>query len=269
MAKERSAEIGIFGGSGFYSFADGTIDEVWIDTPYGAPSDRIAICTVAGRQVAFLPRHGRGHTLPPHAVNYRANLWAFYELGVERVIAPSAVGSLRADIHPGTFVVNDQFIDRTSGRVDTFYDGPVVTHVSTAEPYCPHLRALAIESIARKEIALRETGTVVVIQGPRFSTKAESLWFSRMGWDIVNMTQYPEVTLARELGMCYVTVSLVTDYDAGVVGDGHEHVEAVNVVEVLARNTDNVKSVLRAMLERMPVERTCSCSKALDFARME
>jgi 5'-methylthioadenosine phosphorylase len=268
MAQAERAEVGIFGGSGFYSFAEGAVEEVWIDTPYGPPSDRVALCSIAGRKIAFLPRHGREHTLPPHAVNYRANIWAFHSLGIQRVIAPSAVGSLNAQIHPGAFVVNDQFVDRTSGRRDTFYDGPAVTHISTAEPYCPHLRALAIETITEQNIPVRGSGTVVVIQGPRFSTKAESRWFTSMGWDIVNMTQYPEIVLARELGMCYVTISLVTDYDAGVTADGQTHVEAVDVVAVLKKNTENIKAVLGAMLKRLPMERTCDCAKALDFARI-
>ena len=268
MSEAPRAQIGIFGGSGFYSFAEGPIEEVVIETPHGSPSDAIALCEVAGQQVAFLPRHGRRHTIPPHAVNYRANLWAFRELGVTRVIAPSAVGSLSANIHPGMFVVNDQFIDRTTGRKDTFYDGPEVTHVSTAEPYCPQLRSLAIDAINGHGIPLQEHGTVVVIQGPRFSTKAESQWFTRAGFDIVNMTQYPEVALARELAMCYVTVSLVTDYDAGIAGNVDEHVEATDVVAVLKKNTENVKRVLRTMLESMPPERKCNCIDALKFAKM-
>ena len=268
MTELKQAEIGIFGGSGFYSFAEGAVDEVWVDTPYGSPSDKIGLCTVAGRRVAFLPRHGRDHHLPPHEVNYRANVWAFQHLGVERIIAPSAVGSLNAAIHPGMFVVNDQFVDRTSGRKDTFYNGPIVTHVSTAEPYCPELRTLAIEAVKRNGVPLQATGTAVIIQGPRFSTKAESRWFTHMGWDIVNMTQYPEVALARELAMCYVTVSLVTDYDAGVVDGSEGHVEATDVVAVLKQNTENVKRVLRSMLEELPNTRTCTCGDALQFARM-
>lgn len=267
MAEQR-AEIGIFGGSGFYSFAESEVEEVWVDTPYGAPSDKVALCRVAGRKVAFLPRHGRDHHIPPHAINYRANLWALRELGVTRVIAPSAVGSLNADIHPGMFVVNDQFVDRTSGRKDTFYDGPVVTHISSAEPYCPVLRSVAIESIRACGIPHRETGTAVIIQGPRFSSKAESRWFTAMGWDVVTMTQYPEVILARELAMCYVTVSLVTDYDAGVVGGGGEHVEAHDVLAVLKKNSENVKRVLGAMLATIPVDRACGCAAALAAARM-
>ena len=212
---QHTAEIGIFGGSGFYDFAEGEVEEIKVDTPYGPPSDKIALMTVAGRRVAFLPRHGRTHSLPPHKVPYKANLWAFQSLGVTRVLSPSAVGSLQAHIAPGDFVINDQFVDRTTGRADTFYDGPLVTHISSAEPYCPQLRALAVAAARQNAISVHETGTSVVIQGPRFSSKAESRWFTQMGWDIVTMTQYPEVILARELALCYVTISLVTDYDAG------------------------------------------------------
>lgn len=267
---QNRAEIGVFGGSGFYEFAEGAVKEVKVETPYGAPSDKVALCTVAGKRVAFLPRHGKEHSLPPHKINYRANLWAFKELGVTRVIAPNAVGSLQAKIAPGDFVINDQFVDRTTGRADTFYDGPIVTHVSTAEPYCPVLRKLAIESTKLNGVPVHETGTCVVIQGPRFSTKAESRWFSQMGWEIINMTQYPEVALARELAMCYVNISLITDFDAGVVSESGEHVESADVMAVLAKNNANVKRVIRTMLERMPAAREgCSCADALKFARIE
>jgi 5'-methylthioadenosine phosphorylase len=264
----HQAEIGIFGGSGFYEFAEGAVDEIEVETPYGAPSDKIALCVVAGRRVAFLPRHGKQHTIPPHKINYRANLWAFKKLGVTRIIAPNAVGSLNADYAPGTFAINDQFVDRTAGRADTFYDGPQVTHVSTAEPYCPELRSLAINATLVEHVPVRKTATCVIIQGPRFSTKAESRWFSRAGWEIINMTQYPEVALARELAMCYVNISLVTDYDAGVVIPGKAHVEAKDVLAVLAQNTANVKRVIKYMIEHFPQARGCTCAEALKFAQM-
>ena len=177
----HTAEIGIFGGSGFYDFAEGDVEEISVDTPYGPPSGPIALMTVAGRQVAFLPRHGKGHTLPPHKVPYRANLWAFKSLGITRVLAPSAVGSLQPNIAPGDFVVNDQFVDRTNSRADTFFDGPEVTHVSSADAYCPQMRQLAVGSARQNAVTVHETGTVVVIQGPRFSSKAESRWFTQMG----------------------------------------------------------------------------------------
>ena len=264
----HTAEIGIFGGSGFYEFAEGGVEEVAVETPYGAPSDTIALMTVAGRRIAFLPRHGKAHSLPPHKVPYRANLWAFKSLGVTRILAPSAVGSLQSHIAPGDFVVNDQFVDRTNGRADTFFEGPPITHVSSADAYCPQLRRLASDAAKQNAMTVHESGTVCVIQGPRFSSKAESRWFTQMGWDIVSMTQYPEVILARELELCYATISLVTDYDAGLVSDTAA-VQAHDVLKVLARNTANVKRVLKTMLAEMPSERLCSCAESLKYARME
>ena len=267
MTMQQTAEIGIFGGSGFYEFAEGDVEEVAVETPYGPPSDTLALMTVAGRRVAFLPRHGKGHTLPPHKVPYRANLWALKSMGVTRVLAPSAVGSLQNNIAPGDFVINDQFVDRTTGRADTFYDGPPVTHISSAEAYCPQLRTLAIESARQNSVRVHETGTVVVIQGPRFSSKAESRWFTQVGWDVVSMTQYPEVILARELELCYVTLSLVTDYDAGLVADVAA-VQAHDVLAVLQQNTAQVKAVLKTMLAQMPTDRACPCAESLKYARM-
>lgn len=264
----NNESIGILGGSGFYDFAEDGVEEIKVDTPYGPPSDKLALMTVAGKRVVFLPRHGREHTIPPHKINYRANLWAMKELGVARLISPSAVGSLQAHIAPGDFVINDQFVDRTAGRVDTYYDGPVVTHVSTAEPYCPALRAFAIAAAKDQGVNVHERGTVVTIQGPRFSTKAESRWFGGQGWDIVGMTQYPEVALARELAICYCAISLVTDYDTGVQVEGGSHVEVIDVVQVLRRNVANVKASLRKMIEAMPERRDCVCSQALQRARM-
>ncbi len=265
---EHMAEIGIFGGSGFYEFAEGSIQEIKMDTPYGPPSGKIALMTVAGRQVAFLARHGQGHSIPAHRVPYKANLWAFKELGITRVLAPSAVGSLQGHIAPGDFVINDQFVDRTRHRDDTYYHGPITTHISSAEPYCPQLRQLAIEASKANRVTVHEQGTVVVIEGPRFSSKAESRWFTSQGWDIVSMTQYPESILARELAMCYINISLVTDYDAGLVA-GEGHVEALDVIQVLAQNTDNVKKVLKTILAQMPEARDCPCADSLKFARME
>lgn len=262
------ADIGIFGGSGFYSFVEGDLEEIEIETPYGLPSDVIALGTVVGRRVAFLPRHGRTHSIPPHKINFRANLDAFRQLGVTRILAPNAVGSLQSHIEPGHFVINDQFVDRTRGRADTFYDGPIVTHVSSAEPYCPQLRRIAVSATRAHAVPVHETGTSVVIQGPRFSSKSESRWFTAQGWQVISMTQYPEVMLARELAMCYVNISLVTDFDAGLVG-GESHVEVSNVMDVMARNTDNVKKVLKTMIEQMPDARECACADALKFARLE
>ena len=181
------AEIGIFGGSGFYSFLE-DVEEVELDTPYGKPSAPFVIGEIEGKRVAFLPRHGREHELPPHAIPYRANVWGMKELGVRRIIGPNASGALKAELELGEFVVCDQFVDRTSGRADTFYDGPETTHVSAADPYCPDLRALLVETARELEIPVRDGGTVVTIQGPRFSTRAESRWFQDAGWDVINMT---------------------------------------------------------------------------------
>src|ERR671937_2683956 len=188
MAK---AEIGVFGGSGFYSFLE-DVEEVELDTPYGKPSAPIVAGEFGGRRVAFLPRHGLRHELPPHRIPYRANVWAMRELGVRRIIGPNASGALKADLRLGEFVVCDQFVDRTSRRKDTFYDGPETTHVSAADPYCPDLRRLLVETASELSIPARDGGTVVTIQGPRFSTRAESRWFQQAGWDVINMTAYPE-----------------------------------------------------------------------------
>jgi 5'-methylthioadenosine phosphorylase len=246
------AEIGVFGGSGFYSLLD-DVREVKVDTPYGAPSDSYFLADVAGRSVAFLPRHGRRHTLPPHRVNYRANVWAMKALGVRAVISPCAAGSLQRAVEPGHFVVCDQFVDRTSGRADTFFDGPIVSHVSSAEVYDPELRRIAIEVIREHGITVHERGTVVVIQGPRFSTKAESTWFSDAGWEVINMTQYPEAYLCRELGMAVVNISLITDYDAGVLL-GTEAVTAHDVLEVFNTNAARIQQVVLEMIRRFPAD---------------
>jgi 5'-methylthioadenosine phosphorylase len=257
------ADIGVFGGSGFYSLLS-NVEEVWVETPYGAPSDKIAIAEVSGKKVAFLPRHGKDHRLPPHAINYRANLWAFKELGVTRVIGPCAAGSLQPHIKPGDFVVTDQFIDRTSGRKDTFIEGPFVSHPSVADPYCPVLRKVAVEQGRKLGITVHDGGTIVVIQGPRFSTRAESRWFTKMGWEVINMTQYPEVILARELNMCYTNIALITDYDAGLEGQPDiPPVTHESVMRVFAENNEKLKNLLFAMIEHMPTgERTHECACA-------
>lgn len=261
-----SAEIGVFGGSGFYSLLE-NVREVKVDTPYGPPSDMVMLAEVAGRKVAFLPRHGRNHTLPPHKVPYRANVWAMHRLGVKAVISPCAVGSLQRDIEPGSFVLADQFVDRTKGRDDTFYDGPVTTHVSPAEVYDKTLRSIAAGVVRKHGIVCHESGTVVVIQGPRFSTKAESAWFTNMGWHIINMTQYPEAYLCHELGMAVLNISLVTDYDSGVVADT-EAVTAHDVLEVFKRNADNARKVVLDIIAQMPADlETIGSRASLQFTR--
>jgi 5'-methylthioadenosine phosphorylase len=263
-----SAEIGVLGGSGFYQWL-GSSETVTMETPYGGPSGSIAIAEVGGRRVAFLPRHGARHTIPPHLVNYRANLWAMHQLGVRRIIGPSAVGSLQPQLHPGDLVIADQFIDRTAGRADTYYPGPEVVHVSAADPYCPELRGLAGRVAADQAWRYAPVGTVVVVQGPRFSTRAESRWYSRMGWDIVGMTQYPEVILARELEMCYLNLSLVTDYDAGLEASPETGaVQAHDVLRVLAENIARLRDLLTALVPLIPVEAGCHCQRALEGAKL-
>jgi len=257
----------VFGGSGLYELLD-EIELLEVGTPYGKPSDAIAIGTVDGNRVAFMPRHGATHTIPPAAINYRANIWAFNELGVERIIAPTAVGSLRADIKPGDFVVCDQFVDRTWGRSDSYFmEGPRVGHLSSADPYCPELRALAVEVGREQGVDVHDGGTVVVIQGPRFATRAESRWYGAQGWQVINMTQYPEVVLARELEICYVNIALVTDYDAGLEGDSS--VSAVNVADVtsvMTSNNERVRRLIVALIERLPSVRSCTCGDAMRTA---
>ena len=255
-----SAEIGILGGTGFYRFLD-SLDEVAVQTPFGSPSARLAVGDLGGRRVAFLARHGVHHEVPAHRVNYRANLWALRRLGVRRVLAPCSVGSLQPHIKPGDFVVCDQLVDRTRGRADTYFDGPSVAHVSLADPYCPELREVAVAAARGEGVPVHERGTVVVIQGPRFSTRAESRWFSVAGWDVVNMTQYPEAALARELGMCFSGIALATDYDAGLEGTGGiEAVTIETVFKVLADNVERVQGVLRAMVPAVGAQPTCGCA---------
>jgi 5'-methylthioadenosine phosphorylase len=247
-----TAEIGVFGGSGFYSLLE-DVREIKVDTPYGPPSDSVFLAEVSGRKVAFLPRHGRRHTIPPHRLNYRANVWAMRALGVKAVISPCAAGSLQRAVAPGDFVVCDQFVDRTTGRADTFFDGPIVSHLSSAETYDPTLRQLAIDVIREHGIPVHERGTVVVINGPRFSTKAESRWFSDAGWEVINMTQYPEAFLCRELGMAVVNISLITDYDAGVL-EGTEAVDALSVLEVFQQNAARIQEVVLDLIGRFPAD---------------
>ena len=263
-----TAEIGIFGGSGFYEWLDAA-DEIEVTTPYGPPSGSLALAEVGGRRVAFLPRHGPNHEVSAPFVNYRANVWAMHELGVRRIIGPSAVGSLRPDLHPGDLVICDQFFDRTNGRADTYYPGPDVVHVSVADPYCPELRQLSGRIAEQQSLRFSPSGTVVVVQGPRFSTRAESRWYSRMGWDIVGMTQYPEVILARELEMCYLNLCLVTDYDVGLEGVPEVNaVQAHEVMRVLAENIVRVRDLLAAMIPMIPAEASCNCQRSLEGARL-
>jgi 5'-methylthioadenosine phosphorylase len=265
--KLLKAEIGIFGGSGFYSLFNKGAREIKIKTPHGFPSDKISLGEIAGRKVAFLPRHGKRHQFAPQSINYQANMWAFKILGVTRILGPCAVGSLQPHIQPGDFVVCDQFIDRTKRRNETFYPGPKTVHISGAEPYCPQLRGLAIKCAKDLAIPVHEKGEVVVIEGPRFSTRAESYWYQKSGFEVINMTQYPEVVLARELEICYVNISLITDYDAGLIGQKNiKPVDADEVAKIFAKNISRVKELIYKMIERMPKERKCECATALSGA---
>ncbi|MEU1587079.1 S-methyl-5'-thioadenosine phosphorylase [Micromonospora sp. NPDC005710] len=261
--------IGVIGGSGFYEFLD-DVAEVTVDTPYGPPSDALSVGSLAGRPVVFLPRHGRRHTLAPHRINYRANLWALRELGVGQVLAPGAVGGLQPDLGPGTLVVPDQLIDRTSGRAQTYHDGeagadgqvPKVFHVPFADPYCPVGRATVLDAARSAGWQPVDGGTMVVIEGPRFSTRAESMWYGREGWSVVGMTGHPEAVLARELALCYTALSLVTDLDSGVeVGHG---VTQQEVFTVFARNIDRLRLLLGDAVTALPTEQVaCPCGQVL------
>jgi 5'-methylthioadenosine phosphorylase len=254
------AEIGVFGGTGFQSLLDNPI-EFEVDTPYGAPSSPVMLGEIGGKSVAFLPRHGVKHQYPPHMINYRANVHAMKQLGVSRIIGPNACGSLQHGVRPGDFVICDQFVDRTNGRKDTFYDGPATTHVSSADPYCPTMRTIAVDKSRDLGITVHDVGTVVVIQGPRFSTRSESRWFASQGWEVINMTQYPECYLARELEICYCNISLITDYDVGM-GD-LPPVTNEEVVRVFTENNQKVRDLLYAMIPALPEERACVCATAL------
>jgi 5'-methylthioadenosine phosphorylase len=257
---DPTAELGVIGGSGFYALLD-DVDRVEVQTPYGPPSDPLTVGEVGGRQVAFLPRHGRDHRYPPHRIPYRANLWALRSLGVRQILGPCAVGGLRPELGPGTFVVPDQLVDRTSGRVQTFHDEGAV-HVAFADPYCPVGRAAVLECAASAQLAARDGGTLVVVEGPRFSTRAESRWFASQGWSVVGMTGHPEAALARELALCYTCIALVTDLDAGV--DMGEGVTQAEVFAIFEENMPRLRSLVLGTLIRLPTERTCPCAAALD-----
>lgn len=265
----KDIKIGILGGSGFYDFLENA-EELEIKTPFGEPSDKVSVGDYKGIRVAFIPRHGKGHKFPPHAIPYRANLWALKELGVKNIISPAAVGSLRADIAPGTFVICDDFLDRTKRREDTFYDGPDVYHIPSTQAYCPGMRRLAAAACRELGIPFREKGTVVVIEGPRFSSRPESRYYSQAGGDIINMTQYPEVVLARELEMCYLGIGLVTDWDVGLEGNADiKPVTAEEVVKVFKENNDKVKNLIFNIIPEInQCGVDCSCGNILSSAKI-
>jgi 5'-methylthioadenosine phosphorylase len=259
------ADIGVIGGSGFYEFLTDA-EEVPVETPFGQPSEPVQVGDVAGRRVAFLPRHGKDHQFPPHMIPYRANLWALRALGVRRILAPSAVGSLTASYGPGTLVIPDQLVDRTSGRAQTFYDQYAV-HIPFADPYCPSGRAHAVEAARKNGWVPASTGTLVVIDGPRFSTRAESQWYAAQGWTLVGMTGHPEAVLARELALCYTTLALVTDTDAGV--EEGEGVTQAEVFEVFGKSMSRLRDLVAKAIAAFPAEREDDlCAHALDGIRV-
>ena len=263
-----AAEVGVFGGSGFYSLLE-HVEEISIETPYGSPSDSVFLAEYAGKRVAFLPRHGRNHTIPPHKINYRANVWAMKHLGVRYLISPCAAGSLQPHVKPEHFVVCDQYVDRTTGRADTFYDGPEIYHVSSAEPYCPHLRQLATDVIREQGIRVHEKGTMVVIQGPRFSTRAESRWFTHAGWEVIGMTGYPEAYLALEQAIAIVNIALITDFDCGLAAeDDVTPVTSAEVYSVFKKNASRVKTVVLELIRRIPLDMDSPCHHALEQAKV-
>lgn len=259
MENDVTATIGVIGGSGLYElFAPGTADEMDVETPFGPTSSPVTVGTMAGKRVAFLTRHGREHSVAPHLINHRANVWALRSLGVRAIVSSSAVGGLHPDYAPGTFVVTDQLIDRTWGRADTFFEDQV-QHLSFADPFDPVLRRVAVDAVAALDVPFRPTGTCVVIQGPRFSTRAESVWMREAGGHTINMTMTPEVPLAAELGIGTVNLSFVTDADAGLApseADAARSTEApvthALVMERLARANEVIVGAIGSIVGSIP-----------------
>ena len=259
------AEIGIIGGSGLYSMPGLTdVREVSLETPFGAPSDAYVLGTLAGRKVAFLSRHGRGHLLMPTELPYRANIYGFKELGVERIVSLSAVGSLKEQHKPLDFVIPDQFVDRTRHRVDTFFGDGLVVHVALAEPICAETAKFVEDACHRAGVNVKGGGTYLNMEGPQFSTKAESNLYRSWGMDVIGMTNLTEARLAREAELCYVTVAMVTDYDCW--HPEHDHVTVEQIVGVLLKNAEHACNVVREAVAALPKERTCKCGSALGHA---
>ncbi len=264
--KQNQADIGIIGGTGFYSLLKNH-KSITVNTPYGVTSSAYRVGKIAGKKVAFLPRHGVDHQYPPHKIPYRANMFGFKKLGCKFIISPCASGSLQKNVKPGDFVIGDQFVDRTKMRLDTFFDGPVVKHVAMDKPYCSYLRKKTIKIGQSLKYEVHKKGTVVVINGPRFSSKAESQWFSNQGWEVINMTQYPELILARELEMCFVNISLITDYDVGIKELPEiEPVSTKQVLQVFQKNLRKIKIYIKEIIKDINVHYKCSCHKALENA---
>lgn len=261
----NSADVGIIGGTGVYDPGLFSAQrEIKVHTPYGEPSDLVTIGEYSGVKVAFIPRHGRSHRIPPHSINSRANIWALKQLGVKRIIAPSAVGSLQVGYKPGDIAVPDQFIDFTKKRQYTFYDGGQVCHVSVADPFCPELRSIAIERIKRLKFTMHDKATYICIEGPRFSTRAESKFFRDvMKADIIGMTLVPEVNLARETEICYTSIATVTDYDVWA----NHPVTSAEIIETLSKNVEKTKKLIADIVPAIPASRKkCACASALENA---
>jgi 5'-methylthioadenosine phosphorylase len=259
----KDVEIGIFGGTGIYD--SGLLQnpqEIEMDTPYGKPSDTVTVGIFRGRKIVFLPRHGKKHTIPPHMINFKANIWAFKELGVTRIIAPSAVGSLKEELGPGHFALPSQFLDFTKSRNGTFSEEGRVIHISVADPFCPELHSSILKVTDNQNLKIHKDCTYVCIEGPRFSTKAESKFYRSTGADIIGMTLVPECQLAREAQMCYASISTVTDYDVWA----EKPVTAKEVLETLSKNVERTKKVLTELIDEIPSTRSCSCAHALEEA---
>ena len=259
------AEIGIIGGSGLYNMPGLTdLHELPQDTPFGSPSDPYVLGTLEGKKVAFLARHGRGHRLMPSELNFRANIYGFKQLGVERILSVSAVGSLKEEHKPLEFVIPDQFVDRTRHRVDTFFGNGVVAHVSFADPVCSQLSETVTAACKKAGVVGKRGGTYICMEGPQFSTKAESNLYRSWGMDVIGMTNLQEAKLAREAEICYITIAMVTDYDCW--HPHHDSVTVDQIVAVLNKNAEHACSVVREAVAAMPKERTCKCGSALAHA---
>jgi 5'-methylthioadenosine phosphorylase len=263
--REATATIGIIGGSGLYSMAGLTeTREIRVKTPFGEPSDAIVLGTLEGKRVAFLARHGRGHRILPSEINFRANICAMKQLGVERIISVSAVGSLQEDLRPGEFLVPDQFVDRTKNRVSTFFGGGLVAHVTFDKPTCPQVSVVLADASERCAVKVHGRGTYVCIEGPQFSTLAEAHVHRQLRFEVIGMTNVTEAKLAREAELCYATIAMITDYDCW--HPEHESVTATQIVATLNQNAENAQKALRAAVRDMPSERTCHCGAALKHA---
>ncbi|MEJ7608410.1 MAG: S-methyl-5'-thioadenosine phosphorylase [Bryobacteraceae bacterium] len=260
-----NVEVGIIGGSGLYAMPGFEAEvEMLLETPWGEPSDKYVVGRLAGKEVAFLARHGRGHRLSPSEINFRANIFGFKTLGVSRILSLSAVGSLKEEHEPLDFVIPDQFFDRTRGRASTFFGDGVVAHISFAEPICPQLSNLMLESCQVSGVKAKQGGTYLCMEGPAFSTKAESNVYRSWGMDVIGMTNLQEAKLAREAEICYVTAAMVTDYDCW--HPDHDAVTVTDIIANLTKNAENAAKVVTAAVANMPDDRTCKCGSALRHA---